>query len=301
MDTEVGHIARLLETASSDETPLRRLDQVGRRLLWACLGIVAGLFPGPAPRAPFELFLSAVSLAVAAIPEGLPAVVTIALALGAQRMVRACAGAAPAGSGNAGVRPGHLQGQDRHPDRRRNDGAQSGHGSTAFAVSGEGYATTGAFFADGVNRCRRAAPLVDSSLRAAAACNDAELRRQTAPGGRRSDRGRSWLRRPRGGSARAFEAEIPACGDPPFDSDRKCMTVIGHGRALLAFVKGAPEVILNVAPHPDQPGVQALADSDRARMLQASAPHGPRCAPRAGPGGAATRRLADNHRGDRAN
>ena len=91
MGTEVGHIAEMLETASSGETPLqRRLDSVGRRLLWACFAIVfvvfaLGLLRGvPA----FEMFLGAVSLAVAAIPEGLPAVVTIVLALGVQRMVR---------------------------------------------------------------------------------------------------------------------------------------------------------------------------------------------------------------------
>ena len=91
MDTEVGHIATLLDTARSDATPLqRRLDQVARRLLWACLGIVVVVFRFrlTAHRGPFELFLSAVSLAVAAIPEGLPAVVTIALALGVQRMAR---------------------------------------------------------------------------------------------------------------------------------------------------------------------------------------------------------------------
>lgn len=90
MRTEVGHIAALLETARSDATPLqRRLDQVARRLLWAYLGIVALVFGLGLLRSlpPFELFLSAVSLAVAAIPEGLPAVVTIALALGVQRMV----------------------------------------------------------------------------------------------------------------------------------------------------------------------------------------------------------------------
>jgi Ca2+-transporting ATPase len=91
MDTEVGHIATLLETASSGATPLqRRLDQVAHCLLWAGLGIVALVFTLGLLRAvaPFELFLSAVSLAVAAIPEGLPAVVTIALALGVQRLVR---------------------------------------------------------------------------------------------------------------------------------------------------------------------------------------------------------------------
>src|SRR5207342_2559670 len=94
MATEVGHIATLLESAAPGETPLeRKLDQVGRRLLGACLAIVAvvfglGLLRGTQP---LELFMSAVSLAVAAIPEGLPAVVTIALALGVQRMARRAA------------------------------------------------------------------------------------------------------------------------------------------------------------------------------------------------------------------
>ena len=91
METELGAIARLLETAESGETPLqRRLDRVARQLLWACLGIVALIFMLGLVReiAPFDLILSAVSLAVAAIPEGLPAVVTVALALGVQRMVR---------------------------------------------------------------------------------------------------------------------------------------------------------------------------------------------------------------------
>jgi len=91
MDTEVGHIASLIETASSGETPLqRRLNTLGLRLLWACLAIVVIVFAlGLLRREPIlELFLEAVSLAVAAIPEGLPAVVTIALALGVRQMVR---------------------------------------------------------------------------------------------------------------------------------------------------------------------------------------------------------------------
>src|SRR5262249_6420916 len=89
MATEVGHIAELLQTARRDTTPLqKRLDQVGKRLLWACLGIVVLVFALGLLRsfAPFELFLSAVSLAVAAVPEGLPAVVAVGLAPGMQRM-----------------------------------------------------------------------------------------------------------------------------------------------------------------------------------------------------------------------
>ena len=89
METELGKIAHLLTTAQEQATPLqKRLAQVSRTLLQLCLAIVAmvallGWWRGqPA----FEVFMSAVSLAVAAVPEGLPAVVTIALALGVQRM-----------------------------------------------------------------------------------------------------------------------------------------------------------------------------------------------------------------------
>ncbi len=90
MDTELGRVADMLQTVKSERTPLqRRLDKLGRLLALAALGIVAviftlGLFRGEDFRL---MFMTAVSLAVAAIPEGLPAVVTIALALGAQRML----------------------------------------------------------------------------------------------------------------------------------------------------------------------------------------------------------------------
>jgi Ca2+-transporting ATPase len=89
MKTELGRIAHLLATAQQAETPLqRRLERLSRTLLFLCVGIVAvvallGLARGVAPLA---VFMSAVSLAVAAVPEGLPAVVTIALAVGVQRM-----------------------------------------------------------------------------------------------------------------------------------------------------------------------------------------------------------------------
>ncbi|MDB5104914.1 MAG: yloB [Fibrobacteres bacterium] len=90
--TEIGGIATLIESASQDEaTPLqKRMDALGRTLVWVCLGLVAALFllGMLRGREPFELFLTAVSLAVAAAPEGLPAVVTVALALGVQRMAR---------------------------------------------------------------------------------------------------------------------------------------------------------------------------------------------------------------------
>ena len=92
LDTEFGRIARLLESASQDEsTPLqKRLDSMGKTLVWFCLAVVGVLFALGLLRGqhPLELLLTSISLAVAAAPEGLPAVVTIALALGVQRMAR---------------------------------------------------------------------------------------------------------------------------------------------------------------------------------------------------------------------
>ena len=92
MATELGQIAVLLEeNAGNEATPLQRqLDAVGRILVWAALGMVGllfllGLLRGTAL---LELTMSAISLAVAAVPEGLPAVVTVALSLGVLRMSR---------------------------------------------------------------------------------------------------------------------------------------------------------------------------------------------------------------------
>lgn len=91
METELGRIATMLQEEEEVKTPLqRRLAMVGKRLALATLAIcvivfIAGLFRGEAP---VLMFLTAISLAVAAIPESLPAVVTIALALGARKMAR---------------------------------------------------------------------------------------------------------------------------------------------------------------------------------------------------------------------
>jgi len=91
MQTELGHIASMIQGVEQEQTPLQqRLDRLGRVLAQAALVLVAviiilGLLRGEALR---ELLLTAVSLAVAAVPEALTAVVTIALSLGAQRMLK---------------------------------------------------------------------------------------------------------------------------------------------------------------------------------------------------------------------
>lgn len=91
METEMGRIAGMMEQVEQEETPLqRRLESLGRWLVLACLGVcaivvVSGVLRGEPLT---EMFLAGVSLAVAAIPEGLPAIVTVALALGVQRMIK---------------------------------------------------------------------------------------------------------------------------------------------------------------------------------------------------------------------
>lgn len=91
MRTELGKIADMIQSVGQEPTPLqKRLEQLGRGLALAALGIVAvvfvlGILRGESVRVMFQ---TAISMAVAAVPEGLPAVVTIALALGAQRMLK---------------------------------------------------------------------------------------------------------------------------------------------------------------------------------------------------------------------
>jgi Ca2+-transporting ATPase len=91
MDTEMGRIAKLVSSAKSQETPLEaKLESLGKGILVICLGICSFLVVfGIVKGRPFhEMFLTGVSLAVAAVPEGLPAVVTLCFAIGVQRMAK---------------------------------------------------------------------------------------------------------------------------------------------------------------------------------------------------------------------
>lgn len=280
MSTEIGHIARLLETATSDATPLqRRLDQVARRLLWACLAIVAvvfglGLLRGSGP---FELFLSAVSLAVAAVPEGLPAVVTVALALGVQRMVRrnALVRRLPAVEtlGCAQVICTDKTGTLTVGEMTARKVVTS---ARLYQISGEGYVPEGTFFSDGAERTVGDDPLLLDVLQAAAACNDAELQEKAGRPVVVGDptEGALLVAAAKGGMTRsAIESDMPRLQTVPFDSDRKRMTVVrARGEDVTAFVKGAPEVILERCTHilTDQ-GPVGLSASDRSRMVQVGA------------------------------
>jgi Ca2+-transporting ATPase len=280
METEVGHIAELLHAASSGETPLQqRLDLVGRRLLWACLGIVILVFALGLLRSlpPFELFLGAVSLAVAAIPEGLPAVVTVALALGMQRMARrhALVRRLPAVEtlGCAQVICSDKTGTLTVGEMTARKVVTR---DRIFAISGEGYASGGTFFTDGAERTVVDDAPLRELLYGAVACNDAELVQRDGRPVIVGDptEGALLVAAAKGGLLRsAIESEMPRFHTIPFDSDRKRMTVIRRrDNQPWAFAKGAPEVMLERCTHiRTDRGVETLTESDRARMLGACA------------------------------
>lgn len=280
METELGRIAKLLETAESGETPLQsQLNRVARLLLWICLGIVALIFGLGLLReiAPFELFLSAVSLAVAAIPEGLPAVVTVALALGMQRMVQRHVLVRHLASVET---LGHTQVICTDKTGTLTMGEMTARklitSQNLYRVTGEGYSTEGAFFVGNAEVLPSENPELLALLRASAACNDAELILINDRPGIVGDptEGALLAAAAKGYITRAaIEAEMPRLATVPFDSDRKCMTVIRrHEDQCWAFVKGAPEVIfsrctlIRIGRE-----VRELTDSDRNWLLHTNA------------------------------
>jgi P-type Ca2+ transporter type 2C len=279
MSTEFGKIARLLETASSEQTPLQRqLDRVARRLLWFCLGIVTLIFALGLMRAVpvFEMFLGAISLAVAAIPEGLPAVVTIALALGVSRMARR----------HALIRRLHSVetlgcAQVICTDKT---GTLTLGEMTArkivtldrvFDVTGEGYSTDGAIFTDDEAPAGRDATLCDV-LSAVVACNDSHLASQAGRPtvvGDPTEGALLVLAAKAGISREQAAAQMRRVSTIAFTSERKRMTVVVEAnRGLIAYTKGAPEEVLaRCSRVRTRDGVKPLGPEDLARITEANA------------------------------
>jgi P-type Ca2+ transporter type 2C len=282
MATELGTIAGLLRAGHAPPTPLqRRLAVLGRRLAVAALAICALVFALGVARgeAVVVMFVTAVSLAVAAIPEALPAVVTISLALGANRMVRhrALMRRLPAVETLGSItvictdKTGTLT-----QGRMQVERVWLPEGE--LTVTGSGYDPEGVLEADGV-------PVgpVDPSSRAALArlltvgvlCNDASLQ---PPGAGESP---AWqvIGDPTEGAllvlaARAGldldDAGWTRVGELPFDAERKRMTTL-HRRpdadGLIA-TKGAVESVLAVSTHlAGSAGDVPLTDERRERVL----------------------------------
>jgi Ca2+-transporting ATPase len=296
MQTELGRIAGMLQRHEPEPTPLqRRLGELGRVLIVACLVIVGTIFALQVLRQGdlVEAFLVSVSLAVAAVPEGLPAVVTIALALGVQRMVKrnALVRKLPSVETLGSVT---VICSDKTGTLTRNEMTvrEMCVGNIRYHVGGTGYTPRGEFFCEtDESRCRRLSPPAFSAtpanvtqqpdlqfaLGVGAWCNSARL----IPSGNGAE---VWhvIGDPTEGAllvvARKAGIETVArekvlLYEIPFDSTRKAMSVAVEGTdGPLLYVKGAPEVIVAncVAECLDQK-VRELTNDRRHELLAFSA------------------------------
>ncbi|MFQ5857219.1 MAG: cation-translocating P-type ATPase [Anaerolineae bacterium] len=309
MSTQIGRIAEMIQTYEEEETPLqRRLNHLGRALGYATLvvcGIVFGVSVvrdtavGTFMTAPLaylttyrghvlELFMVAVSLAIAAVPEGLPAVVTITLALGMQRMIRrhALIRRLPAvetlGSATTicADKTGTLTQNEMMVVQVELDGE-------TLKVGGEGYRPAGAFSRNGrevdVQEDKDLQVLLQASLLASdAVLNEAEDGRGWVVAGDPTEGALVTLAAKGGYRREELESKQPRVAEIPFDSERKRMTTVhdvrnahalpeGWGPPYIAYVKGAPDVIVDLSDRYHHNGLPApLTDDVRERIARAN-------------------------------
>lgn len=285
MRTELGHIAGMLHAHEQEPTPLqRRLAELGRILIFVCLAIVAVIFVLQVMRGGdlAEAFMISVSLAVAAVPEGLPAVVTVALALGLQRMVKrnALVRKLPSVETLGSVT---VICSDKTGTLTRNEMTvqEIQIGNARYRVSGTGYLPHGEFQRvsdDGhltSHESNDAAKDVDLRLALTIGtwCNSARL--VVSKRG-----GQDWqvIGDPTEGSliVAARKAGIDrtisnkrVLYELPFDSTRKAMSVaITEEGTTTLYVKGAPEVILAKSVMERRDGSEhPLTDERRQQIL----------------------------------
>lgn len=283
MQTEIGRIAGLLQRYEREPTPLQRqLAALGQTLVIVCLALVGIIFLLSVLRGErlLSAVLTSVSLAVAAVPEGLPAVVTMALALGLQRMVKR----------NALIRklPSvetlgcvTVICSDKTGTLTRNEMTvrEVIAGGTHFRVTGAGYAPHGEFLETDEGG-ERSVTAVDGDLRLAlrigALCNHAQLQ----PG----EVSNSWkiLGDPTEGALVVVARKAGIVRDDqvttivdelPFDSERKAMSVVLREAVgdIVLYTKGAPESLLPKCRQERHGGlILEMTDDRRAELLSNS-------------------------------
>jgi len=278
MNTELGHIAGLMEEAGAEpETPLQqKLDSFGHILVWMTLGIVVLLFVLGLLRGtdPMELFMTSVSLAVAAVPEGLPAVVTVALALGVLRMSRrrALVRKLPAVEtlGSTSVICTDKTGTLTVGEMTARKLYVSGQ---SYEVTGEGYGPDGEVRLDGKKAEAPHLAALHEFATVILACNNAHLIQEDGAWKVVGDPTEGALLVAgikAGGDRDGIEKELPKHHEIPFDSDRKLSTVIrklSDGK-LRAYINGAPDVLLDRCTNLyTSEGIRPLAGEDRQNIL----------------------------------
>ncbi|MCJ7675844.1 MAG: calcium-transporting P-type ATPase, PMR1-type [Sedimentisphaerales bacterium] len=276
MQTELGKIAEMVQEIKREATPLqKKLEQFGKWIVYLCFVLVAAVFLLELVRGGkvIDTFLTAVSLAVAAIPEGLPAVVTIALALGVKRMaarhalIRKLPSVETLGCATVIC-------SDKTGTLTKNEMTVQAvfSGGDLFKVTGVGYEPRGEFLLNDRPIDPGDYPDLGKTLLCGVLCNGAQLVKTdngyrihgdpteaailTCAG--KHDFWKSELE-----ETYAFVQEIP------FDSERKKMTIVRKGEnGLTAFVKGAPDVLLNDCSQIQQKGaVRILNAQDKEKVL----------------------------------
>jgi len=291
MHTQIGMIAEMLQSYGDESTPLQiKLNQLAKMLGIGCLTVcgiifIWGLIRDTQVMNIFEvglfgyfsaekhdiinLFMTAVSLAIAAVPEGLPAVVTICLALGMQRMIRrhALIRKLPAVE-TLGCATVICSDKTGTLTQNEMTVVQGWAGGKSFRISGEGYSPVGQFFFNN----QPFDPLGDRTsamlLHGAVLCNDAKLEEAGGGEGEKAWRmigdpteGAMVVAGAKAGLFRSgLEDALPRVLEIPFDSERKRMTTIHRVQGkpaqdsapgldippVVAFVKGAPDIVLNL-------------------------------------------------------
>ena len=271
MRTEMGQIADMIQNIEEEETPLqKRLEHLGKFIVYGCLVICAVVsITGVLRGLPlFTMLLSGISLAVAAVPEGLPAIVTIALALGVQRMLKrnALVRRLPAVEtlGCASVicsdKTGTLT-ENKMTVRRVYAADQM------IEVKGIGYSTEGGFFADKKEINPTTNSAFKTALEISALCNDAKINRSNSDKSSSFGKLKAVFTKPEkvsimgdptegallvaaekaGLTAETLSKSYSRIDELPFDSDRKCMSVVCSNKSgeIFVFTKGAPDIIID--------------------------------------------------------
>lgn len=235
MNTELGRVASLLLEAESDKTPLqKRLARFGKHLAMVILAVCAIIFITGLLRGEDTvlMLLTAISLAVAAIPEALPAVVTISLALGAKKMIKQ----------NALIR--HLP-------------AVETLGSITYICSDKtGTLTENKMYVDTFHIDRKRQAQLSPSLTnhnhphtllasAMALSNDTKINAQGELTGDPTEVALYNSALESGFNKTRLEQETPRRGEIPFDTERRCMATLHQTQTdIIAYIKGAPEAVL---------------------------------------------------------
>jgi magnesium-transporting ATPase (P-type) len=255
-ETEIGRISTLVSEVESVMTPLlRQMAQFGRWLTLAILGIALVTFTFGILIRDYgmdEMFLAAVSLAVAAIPEGLPAIMTITLAIGVQRMAKrnAIIRRLPAVETLGAVT---VICSDKTGTLTRNEMTVRTvcTGAHLFELSGTGYDPHGSITLSQRDVITEERPLLMEAVRAAVLCNDASLEKKDSEWLVNGDpmEGALLISALKAGLDIDLETkQYPRTDLIPFESEHRFMATLHHshtGEALI-FLKGAPERVLEM-------------------------------------------------------